>query len=67
MEKSTANTKPVSLSDHLDEDTIGDLIGPVCQIADMNRDGKDGDWNLLIEAARRIQQREGFAVRTFKL
>ena len=62
-----AKRKFVVLADNFDSDTIDELIGPICTIADLNRTGSDGELNLLIEAARIIKEREGFEVVTMKL
>lgn len=61
-----AKPKTIRLSHHMDEDTISDLIGPICALANLNR-SSDGEMNALIVAARRIKEREGFEVVTYKL
>jgi hypothetical protein len=54
------------LSDSFDEDTIDELIGPVCMIADLGPT-QDAEMNRLVEAAKRIKAREGFFVHTVSL
>lgn len=49
------------LADHMLSDEIDDLIGPVCELADLSI-SNDTLLNDLITAARKLRDREGFLV-----
>ena len=49
------------LCEHMMPDEIDDLIGPVCELADLEI-SNDKLMNDLITAARKIRDREGFLV-----
>jgi hypothetical protein len=49
------------LADHMSSDEINDLIGPICELADLEISA-DKLFNDLITAARKIRDREGFLV-----